>query len=391
VRFVPDTWLDAALRPLYMLDPVNGMYVEIAAPDGRFAALLLLLLICWVVPGRNRGKPDALRPNQRWTLLGLALGFVIWTLASGNGRYFIWGLMVVGPLVVVAARRLPASQFLRNSAIIGVLLLQGLAIGLSFVPNVWTVRPWREGPGFALDDTPLSQQPAVFMTLGAISYSALVPQMHPDSRWSNISGQVVLQPGAREYPALLAMLRTPLPRYVVARATTLTLGPDGQPLPKVKHSFEGVISRHNLSLATGSCTYVRSGDAAKAFLRDPARAVEEGFWFCPVNWAGPVSTAKALAAVAPEHDATFAQVEQHCPRLFPPGYARTRRIDGALQRAYPISDTNLYVDDSGSVYFKNDRAVNPTTIGTIAQVRAGQFKMACDHIQGRYAPPWQRG
>jgi hypothetical protein len=285
---------------------------------------------------------------------------------------------------------LPVSQFLRNSAIIGVLLLQGLAIGLNFVPNIWSLRPWREGPGFALNDTPLRKQPAVFMTLGAISYSALVPQMHPASRWANISGQLELRPGEREYPAFLAMLSEPLPRYVVVRANALTLGPDRQPLPKVLHSLEGVISRHNLWLATGSCSYVRSAEAEGDFQREPARAVEYGFWFCPVNWAGPVSTAQAMAPVAPEHDAIFSKVELRCPRLFGSGYSRTRRIDGAFQRAYPISETSLYVDDAGSVFFKNIRALNPTTIGTIEQVRDGRFNLDCSHIQGRYAPPWQR-
>jgi hypothetical protein len=94
--------------------------------------------------------------------------------------------------------------------------------------------------------------------------------------------------------------------------------------------------------------------------------------------------------VAPQFDDVFAQVERRCPRIFPPGRARSRQIDGAVQRAYGYSDTNVYVDNSGEVYFKNTRALNPTTIGTIEQVRSGLFKFDCERIPGRYMPPWAR-
>jgi hypothetical protein len=389
MRFVPDTWYDAALRPLLMADPVNGMYVEIAAPDVRFIALAAVIAVLVL-----RRRSLALQPrHQAVTLLALVVCFYVWAVVSGNGRYFIWGLLLVGPALVMTVRQMPGTLALRNTIILGVLGLQGVGIWLNFVPNVWSLRPWREGPGFALQASPLRETPATFLTVGSISYSALVPQMHPQSRWSNITGQVEIRPGLREYPALRELLLNPGPKYMVARANGLVMGTDGQPLPKVWQSIEGVLSRQQLALIERHCQYLRSGDAEQAFRRDPSQAVEEGFWFCPVRLTGtpPQPNApQSTAPVAPQFDDVFAQVERRCPRIFPPGRARSRQIDGAVQRAYGYSDTNVYVDNSGEVYFKNTRALNPTTIGTIEQVRSGLFKFDCERIPGRYMPPWAR-
>ncbi len=389
MRFVPDTWYDAALRPLLMADPVNGMYVEIAAPDMRFAALALVLAVLVL-----RRRSLALLPrHQALALLALGVCFYVWTAVSGNGRYFIWGLLLVGPVLVMGVRQLPGTLALRNTIILGVLALQGVAFWLNFIPNVWSLRPWREGPGFALQAAPLRETPATFLTVGSISYSALVPQMHPLSRWSNITGQVEIRPGLREYPALRELLLSPGPKYMVARANGLVMGPDGQPLPKVWQSIEGVLSRQQLALVSRQCEYLRSGDAEQAFRRDATQAVEEGFWFCPVRLTGALPSHAAVQVavpVAPEFDGVFAKLEQRCPRLFKPGTAVSHYVEGAVKRRYSAADISVYVDNSGDVYFKHDRALNPTIIGKIESVRGGLFVLACEEVPGRYIPPWRR-
>lgn len=385
LRFLPDGWLDAVLRPFLLADPVASLYVEIDAPDWRFAALALLLALAWL---GHRGT-GFLQRHQALALVGLTACFYVWTLASGNGRYFVWGLLLVGPLVVVAARRLRATRAMRNTVILAVLAVQGVATAYSFVPNMWGLRPWKQGPGFALEPASVRESPAVFVTMGSISYSVLVPQMHPLSRWSNITGQRDILPGVLEFDALKSLLESPLRKYVVVRATALTMGPNRQPLPKVRLSVQGALARHDLSLDAATCEYVRSTDSAVS-LRLATKPIEEGFWFCPIRRERAAAAPVVVSPVAPEVDAVFAQVEQRCPRFFPPGSARSRLIDGAVLRYYSYSDTGLYVDNSGEVYFKNNRALNPTGIATIEQVRRGEFTMDCYRLPGRYLPPWER-
>lgn len=385
LRFLPDGWLETVLRPFLLADPVASLYVEIAAPDIRFAALVVLALLACMGHGSH-----AMRPHQALTLLGVAVCFYAWTAASGNGRYFIWGLLLAGPLIVMLARRLPASQFMRNAVIMGLLGLQAVAVSMSFAPNMWSVREWKSAGGLSLEPTSLKDRPAIFLTMGALSYSALVPQMHPDSRWSNITGQLDILPGEMEYPALRSMLQSALPMYAVVHATDLLMGENLQPIPKAIGSVRGVLVRHQLSLDAPTCEYVRSSDTASRLKQTPAEAMEEGFWFCPVR---PHATGKPFdrpVPVAPELDDVFAQVERRCPRFFPPGSERSRQIDGAVKRYYSYSDTNLYIDNSGAVYFKNNRALNPTTIAAVEQIRSGAFELDCHRMPGRYLPPWAR-
>ena len=208
LRFVPDNWLDGLARPLLLADSAAGLYAEIQAPDWRFAALVLLLAIAALM---HRSRSMLTGPQWRM-LLGVAACMYVWTFVSGNGRYFFWGLVIVGPLVVAVATRLRSTLAMRNTVILGVLALQCWVVWATFQSNIWALRPWSHGPGLALEDTPLKRQPAVFITLGTISYSILVPQMHPQSRWTNLAGQLDLVPGMREFDRYQELIASPLPK-----------------------------------------------------------------------------------------------------------------------------------------------------------------------------------
>jgi hypothetical protein len=385
LRFLPDGWFDALMRPLLLADPAYGLYLEVAAPDWRFAATAVLLLLAML--GRRRWT--VLQPNQGMLLLGLMVCFYVWTWVSGNGRYFIWGLLMVGPLVVVAGRQLRATLAMRNTVILGVLLLQFVAVWFSYIPNAWSLRPWSHGPGLALAETPLKTEPAVFLAFTSISYAVLVPQMHPASRWVHLVGQMEVGPEKFEYPAILKVLEAPLPKYAVVRATPLNRDVDLQPTEKARRSLVEKLARQGLKLAAATCEYVRTADAVRAVAAGEARR-DEGFWFCPVVREGRIAAPGEARPVAPELDDVFGIVERRCPAFFPPGQARTRRIDGAVERLYAYSEAHLTVADSREVYFRGDRALNATFVATIEDIRAGKFAIDCSHLPGRYLPPWRR-
>jgi hypothetical protein len=86
----------------------------------------------------------------------------------------------------------------------------------------------------------------------------------------------------------------------------------------------------------------------------------------------------------------FERVEQRCLRFFPPGDGKDQVLDGALLRHYPSSDVRVYIEGESIVYYRYFRALNSTVIGTVAQVRSGDFRLDCDKLAGRYQPPWQR-
>lgn len=387
MRFVPDETLDLLLRPALMADPVYSMYIEIAAPDWRFLSLAALLVL--VLIGRRHWA--VLQRHQFLTLLGLAIGFYVWAAVSGNGRYFIWGLLLVGPLVVVAARELVATVAMRNTVIVGVLTVQGVAAYTSFEANTWAIRPWTSGTGLELEPNEVRRDPAVFLTLSGISYSALVPQMHPDSRWSNISGQFELLPGVREFPALRDLLASPLPKFAVARSHNLNIGPDLQPLPGASASLQRLLQRHGLRRTSPTCTHVRTSQGAEDIRTGKPRASEDGFWFCPVEYVGhPAAEPDRPVATPPEVERVLQRLQAHCPVLLAAGGGVTRQLHDGYQRTWNHSDMTVYVMDSGEVYYKHLRAINPTRLGLWEPVARGEFQLDCSRVPGRYLPPWSR-
>ena len=386
LRFVPDSWLDGLARPLLLADPVAGLYAEIQAPDWRFAALVLLFALAALM---HRSRSMLSGPQWR-TLLGLAASFYVWTFTSGNGRYFFWGLLVVGPLVVVVATRLRATRAMRNTLILGVLALQGWLVWATFEPNTWALRPSSHGPGLAMEDTHLKRQPAVFITVGAISYSILVPQMHPQSRWTNLAGQQDLAQGMREFARYQELMASPLPKYAVVRATKLVMTDEGQPIEHAWAVIRRALRGYGLEPAKGACTFVRADIAALPYEVITKGTLDSGFWFCPVRRMTTMADGDDTQVHTPELNDVFAQIERRCPRMFPAGNAASRPADDGTSRLYSQSDTNVVVNHAGWVYFKHMRALNPNVLGKVEDVRAGRFVLDCERLPGRYIPPWVR-
>ena len=388
LRFLPDGWLEGLLRPFLLLDPVAGLYAELAAPDWRFALLITCLL---VVLAARRGRLPLAVP-QKIALLSLAVMFYVWTFAIGNARYFVAGLLLVGPLLMMGWRLLPGTLAFRSLMLVGILALQGFAVQLNYVANAWGVVPWRGGQGPIVQASPLREHPAIFLTLSVMSYSILVPHFHPKSRWANIAGQRDITPAAPEYPRLQALLKSPLPKYVVVPAVPQYLSKERLPIGPMRDFLAQSLAVHGLVLSGAACTLLRSDVSAGSLGGPEGGAPYRGFWFCPVQVAA-VGASSDVKAGKKNHEFSdiFERVERRCPRFFPAGDTMESHADGILMRRYPMADTRIYIDGQGQVLFKYFRSMNPTLIGTVNDVRLDRFTIACDKLPGRYQPPWVRG
>ncbi|HEX6608400.1 MAG TPA: hypothetical protein VF276_15980, partial [Chloroflexia bacterium] len=182
-RFEPDTWLAALLRPVAMAAPDSYVYVEMMAPDFRWLFVLLLLALLLVMRRRSRaGSAGAVaatgadsRPAAVFVLVAaLVVAFVPWLMTSGNGRYFLVGLLIVGPVCVGLAWRLPTTRALRLTLAAGMVALQAFAVQQSAPWQAWGLAPWKEAPYFQVDLPPEAKtEPATYVTMSVISYSLL--------------------------------------------------------------------------------------------------------------------------------------------------------------------------------------------------------------------------
>jgi len=382
LRFQPDSWVEGLLRPVLLADPSAGLYYEDSAPDWRFLALVAVLVVAFTV-GRGRSMASH---RQRQALLMLGTLFYVWTLTIGNGRYFIAGLLMAGPLLVMAWQWLPGSRALRGLLLLGFIGFQALTVQVMYRPGSWFLAGWRSGPAVALEESPLRNAPAVFVTLTMNSYSALVPYFHPQSRWANLGPHMDISPGQPEYPSMRALLSSSLPRYLVVPASRFEKKLVEQPDEKMQRMMNLALGPHQIEVASPPCTTLRTNLLSHNIQDDEHPAPVRAFWICPLRTA----TARTPLEVETIQTANgvFSRIEAYCPRFFPTGQGITRRNEDHWVRYYPVSDTHAYIEDAGFVTYKYFRHHSPVLIGTVEEVRAGSMKFDCTRLRGRYLPPW---
>lgn len=398
IRFQPDTWRDAIWRPLAMAAPDAGVYLEAMAPDLRFAALLLLTLCLGVLVWRRRNQAIPAMRTLGLLVVFAWLSFASWLFTTGNGRYFMPVLLLAGVLCIAILRWLPLSQGLRLSLATLLVAMQAFVVAQADPRHLWSLAPWGE-PYLDLQLTPQDRsRPALYVTLSSISHSLAAPQFDARSRWisiASLSGDPQAPDERRAQEFLAQGQREGLPmRLFVPAVPPMTL-PDGQPDPRIRAEMDRLLASQRLALEPGERCEIRRSDVMAHAAHDnasqmPARFRERsGFWICPLRYpvAAPPPVLSAGAARARE---ALDRLEHLCPRFFPPGEARTERVDGMLRRAYSNTDTRAFVTDDGQVYFRYWRALNADRVGSVDEVLSPGFTFDCRHIRGRSGLPWER-
>ena len=389
-RFQPDIWWEWLLRPLVMAAPNGNVYVEIMAPDWRFAFAvgLVILLLLW----RRKSGPDR---RATWLLLLLvAAGFLPWLATTGNGRYFAPMLLLAGPLCIALVYVQPWSRAARAFWAVFLCVLQG-AVAYDTRPwDAWSHAAWTTAPYFHVDlPADVRNEPATFVTITSISYSLLAPQFHPASHWVNITGLATDATQSLDTRRARALFADSKRIYVFV--PTVRSFADQQRLPthELMDTIDRLLENHHLALDRAqSCRMFWSRTAAQATLgpdesrHDPVVSAGLGFWLCPLKY--PVEP-PPQPPIDKEVEAVFQRVEQSCPRIFPPGTGSTGLLTGGYLRNYPGADMRLYLLGD-VVSYKYWRALNMDRIGTKAEVLAPSFKMDCNAIRGRSGLPWQR-
>lgn len=392
IRFLPDTFRDAIFRPLAMASPDGGVYVEIIAPDFRFAFVLVLAL-AWLLFARGAHR----RASPPLVLLAFtALAFVPWLATTGNGRYFIPFLLIAGPLCIGMLQLMPVSRGLRLSLAAVMILLQGYLIHDIEPWRSWTYVNWKEAPAFGVDVPPdVAAQPATYVTMASISYSIIAPRFHPDSRWINISALQGVTAATPDELRAQALIAAPGPLMLIFPTV-----PGGQYHeridPELGRAIDDLLARQALSIESeAACRILRSEGLANMNIRQlgdvPAgQRLVHGFWLCPLaRQASP--RARKSGPVPERSEKVFERMEQICPRIFRPGEVGSLRLPGGAVRGYPGSDFKLYVLDDGKVWYKYVRALNPVLLGEADAILGPGFTMDCDNIRGRSGLPWERG
>lgn len=391
IRFVPDTWRDAVLRPLAMTAPDGGVYIEIMAPDFRFMFALALLAIVLVLLLVKRQRPSLdLKPVALLLAITL-LAFVPWLSTTGNGRYFMAFLLSVGPLCLALVHLLPATRGFRLATGVCLVAVQAFAVYQSDSVRQWGLVPWRDAYFQVQLPEDMRTRPGTYVTMSSISYSLVAPQVHPASNWlstTSLTAERTKTPAGRRAHALLSQANPVLLVPSIPDLATAQGLPDAEAIRAINHLLE----EHSLAVEQPQrCSLLPSESLASMPAYRQAEASGKpaigGFWACPLRY--PVASSKPKIQQS-RFDAVFEKVETLCPRFFRRGEAATRVIYGGEMREYSEADMKVYVLNDGIVSYRYKRSLGAVKIGTIAEVMDGAAAVDCGRIRGRSGLPWER-
>lgn len=389
IRFEPDTLGQALMRFFDMAAPDSNVYIEIPAPDIRFAAILLLAVaaaLLWRRLGPGRGPTFAF-------LAVLFASTAVWLKTSGNGRYFMAMLVCAGPVAIALVCMLPITRAFKSA--LALLLVGGQAFVLFQQPpwNTWTMAHWKDGPYFEVSLGPEEKQarPATYVSLSVLSYSLVAPQFPATARWTNLHASPFTQRDADRAEAFMrrALAEGPV-RLFVPGMPEASL-PDGTPNPEMVKALDKMVAPHQLRIE-GRCRFLGSPGLVQMATRgqvDHAAAPGLGFWSCPLAHDAGAATAVAREKPPEQVLQVLARLSELCPRFFPSAQARTLRAADGWSRHF-LSDTRVYVLDNGEVWYKFWRSLNPVRVGTVPALLAGEATVECPQIRGSDRP-WQTG
>lgn len=333
-RFAPRDLGEALSFPLRLASPEFMTYAEIAAPDLRFSFLVLALVGLGIAAARRRELPDV-----RFIAFFL-IATAAWIATSGNGRYGMLVLLLVGPCL---ARTVELAGGVRVARIVlpVVLVAQLAAISMNSHSRWFLAESWsREWLPFVVPER-ARREPALYLSMEAQTMSAVVPFLHPGSSFVNLRGQHSVAPGWKRVEALLA--RHGGKARALGRG--LRLQADGLPRPEVVEAYDSTMLRFGFRIDTSDCYAIGWRGEEDALAR--AANVLAG-----LGSRGGVLSLGSCALVPGERDprdiaaearmsAVFERIERACPRLFRGHTAITEPLGEEWSRTYAGLEARL--------------------------------------------------
>jgi hypothetical protein len=356
-RFAPETFADFLLAPLNMLAPESWIYVEVASPDWRPLALIVLALssvLCHLSSRRRKassGQPASLPAAVKGTLIFVALAMPVWIFVSNNGRYALPLLALCGVACGLWIRSLYGRTRLAWVLISGLVVLQLWVTRIADPDAPWRLVSWPEARSLGLDP-PIRVANSVIFTAEGVSGSVFVSSGPVSNRWIHL-GHL---DGSRESQRTVGLGK---PKIVSSKHAFALLrignrAMEGLHHPEMRRAIDAKLGVFGWRLPTDSsgCSRHSSG------------AVPGLFLLCPLEYGGSTPDVRGEGVPATVLDA-FARVEAICPRRLPSPSSPPESLDGAVWlRVYPGGDRSVFVSSTGAVWMRIRTRLHPITLAT---------------------------
>ncbi|HEX7052612.1 MAG TPA: glycosyltransferase 87 family protein [Burkholderiales bacterium] len=327
-RFTPDGLLEALTLPLRMATTSSRVYLETAAPDIRFAALVAAAV---ALPILGRRVQQSRLAATDWRLLAFFFAAaVLWIATSSNGRYGVPLLLLCGVVLArLVERLLPAGP-----ARVALALLLGvqLAMCLTASPSRWfAAEPWSsrwlpyEVPPRA------AREPALYLSVETLPMAVVAPFLPASASFVNLRGHHSVPPDS---PRLAALIEA-------QRGRLRTLGRELR-----IDAYDATFRRIGYRVDSGDCFTIawrpQRDDLLSRWANALARRAPSPEPLSVLSCAlVPAPRDPAREAEARHVSALFDRIEQACPALFRGQTAVTDALVNGWARLYNGLDARL--------------------------------------------------
>jgi len=356
-RFRPAS-LEAALRfPLDMANSIKHVSFESVAVDIRPLWLLGLLACAMLVASVRRFRTsradEPAHDGRKLFWLSFALFMPAWIYSSGNIRYAIEGLLLLGLAIGLLALPLLGKRHIW--AMLAILLpLVGQTV-LDTTLNTLKDSNYRleDWPSEWFDRSttiPLNHRPAYYLSLQGLSLASLAPVLPPGSRFLNLIGSNTLPPKSITLSAMESYRQSRgLPLRTLFHDSTAD---DQSVVSKRQIDIQNaLLSEYGYKVKEDDCFAIdwelnsrdRSTRTTPIRVRQPGTAIIS----CSITKApdlSPEEMAKRQRA-----DARIDRWVQQCPQSFAPSGFWSQQYPTIRKRYFANSDLQINVASSGEL------------------------------------------
>jgi hypothetical protein len=361
-RFLSSDAAGILLKPFQMILPKSGVHVEVAAPDLRYAALLVLfclfgikLLLGRLALAKHRAAFAFPAFQGQRALAAVTASFLLawffWVTTTGNSRYFLPMACLAAVVLssLLARFSLGMRIFCYGGAVL--VIVQATLVGLS----VQRYNPAQYGKSwFELQVPPaLRHEPALYLHVGFMPASFLLPFLPEGSSMINLGGQYPLAENAR--------IRALLERH---RGHVRVMRRSPNPDAPINSELSYALIPFGLQADLGTCENI-------VFERHSGIPKSDQYYYAscktrPLQWT--TAQWQDYAVNKQRADAVFDQLELLCPAYFQPRGLPSEGNGKQFWRVYMNTDTMLRLSGSGMVSFSNDLNYRRGEIGYIDQL-----------------------
>ncbi|WP_206859991.1 glycosyltransferase family 87 protein [Lysobacter changpingensis] len=387
-RFMPDSPLQWISRLWEMASMRRYVYQETFAPDIRPALALMVTLggVLIAVHRLVRRRTQATSNHvSRWSgadadlAVFCIVAYVGWLATSGNGRYALALLMLMGLWLARACYLVMPDKLARSLALI-VIPLQ-LAHFVSGQDVRIAAEPWTNASYLPVEvPEKLADTPYLHLVVGGSQTNAsLAAFFHRNGALINPIGQMSLP----MHGANGDQLKRRFERWKGRTRLLFPAFPAVSKQDRLRNAVAVMIRRLGFTVDWSDCVQVR--------YRAATAPDDSSYWwihqkFLPGKLDRQLTSCALIAApILPttidpmneKAERVFALLERECPLVYGPSPPVTERAPNAWERLYANTDTVVVVSPTKGVLASRERVLSIRYLGTIDEVLEGRGDLQC--------------